>query len=169
VRRARSIHQRRREPLVLRALLAQGEFRARAVILYLIGGLLALSVFTGVGGYFKGRSDMADNQREEIAALAETARLRERAATLAASRDQEKRDATNSRINARLVAALGELRSRPERLSAASAAACAGGDGAGLSGPDAGFLEGEAARANKLRADLETAKEWIKRATEVTQ
>jgi hypothetical protein len=139
------------------------------VILYLIGGLLALSAVTGIGGYFKGRADMADSQREEIASLAETARLRERAATLAASRDQEKRDATNSRINARLVNALGELRSRPERMPAASAPACVGGDGAGLSGPDAGFLEGEAARANKLRADLETAKEWIKRATEVSK
>jgi hypothetical protein len=46
-------------------------------------------------------------------------------------------------INGRLSAALGELRSRPERgaVSASTAAACTGVSGAELAKGDAGFLE----------------------------
>lgn len=56
-------------------------------------------------------------------------------------------------ITARLVTALGELRERPERRPL-DTAACKGATGAELSGPDAGFLEGEAARAETLRTEL---------------
>lgn len=56
-----------------------------------------------------------------------------------------------------LVIALAGLRDRPERaagVSEGARAGCAGGTGAELSRPDAGFLAGEAARADDIRAGL---------------
>lgn len=64
-----------------------------------------------------------------------------------------------SGIRGNLAVALGSLRDRPERprdLPAAARADCAGGTGAELSRPDAEFLSREAARADELRAGLET-------------
>lgn len=62
------------------------------------------------------------------------------------------------RIDARLADALGELRSRPERLPGAgdcqAVPSCQGATGAELSGPDAAFLVREAARAERQRAAL---------------
>lgn len=59
-------------------------------------------------------------------------------------------------ISDRYNSALDELRSRPERASSQdpSAAACEGATGAGLSRPDAEFLEGEAAGAARLQTAL---------------
>lgn len=69
-----------------------------------------------------------------------------------------------SRIAAARDSALRELRNRPTiRLDvpAPAGSAPSGGTGAGLSGPDAGFLDGEATRANSLRAALNRCQQWI--------
>lgn len=75
---------------------------------------------------------------------------------------QNAKDAEYRRIAARLSAALHELRSRPDRLPEAARAACAGATGAELSGRDAAVLEGLAARADQLRAELAACqdREW---------
>ncbi|MGZ9713890.1 hypothetical protein ACXX82_24135 [Glaciimonas sp. GNP009] len=63
-------------------------------------------------------------------------------------------------INDRLSAALYELRARPARRGnadsegAGTTGQCAGASGAELSRPDAGFLEGEAARADQYVIEL---------------
>jgi hypothetical protein len=74
---------------------------------------------------------------------------------------QENRDAESIRINDRLADALERLRSRPERRAAAATPACEGSTGAQLSGPDGGFLEREAARADQLREALRQCYGWI--------
>lgn len=58
------------------------------------------------------------------------------------------------RINRRLLAATRELRNRPERMPADSAAKCQGADGSQLSRADAEFLAGEAAIAERLQSAL---------------
>ena len=61
-------------------------------------------------------------------------------------------------VRRNLNIALDSLRSRPDRapgVSEAPRADCAGGTGAELSRPDAEFLVGEAARADRLRAALD--------------
>ncbi|WP_428418236.1 hypothetical protein [Methylibium sp.] len=75
---------------------------------------------------------------------------------------QNAKDAEYRRIAARLSAALHELRSRPDRLPEAARAACEGSTGAELSGRDAAVLEGLAARADQLRAELAACqdREW---------
>jgi hypothetical protein len=74
---------------------------------------------------------------------------------------EEVKNAQLKTIDQRLADALADgMRHRAERRpdlpgASAAASACAGGTGAGLSRPDAGFLDGEAARANRIRAALE--------------
>lgn len=75
---------------------------------------------------------------------------------------QDAKDADLRRIGGRLAAALDRLRDRPKRpadMPEAGRAACAGATGAELSGPDAAFLAGEAARADTLRAELGACQE----------
>lgn len=94
---------------------------------------------------------------------------KERADSFKAAREiernlQEKYDAAAKKQAARLAdtrrnldIALDGLRDRPERaagVSEGARAGCAGGTGAELSRPDAGFLAGEAARADDIRAGL---------------
>jgi uncharacterized protein HemX len=63
-------------------------------------------------------------------------------------------------ITARADALASELRSRPyDRVPSASQASCSGGSGAELSGRDAQFLVGLAARADSLRAELGACQE----------
>lgn len=57
-------------------------------------------------------------------------------------------------VNAGLSADLEWLRNRPARRLQAAEVDCKGGTGAELSGPDAGFLAREAARADTLRNAL---------------
>jgi hypothetical protein len=71
------------------------------------------------------------------------------------------RDDQIDRINGRLADALERLRQRPERMPAPARAACEGATGAELSGPDGGFLEREAARADSLRTALAECYTWI--------
>lgn len=91
-----------------------------------------------------------------LEAASENRRIEQRRQSMVADITKVKDEKIRS-INARLLDALDGLRDRPERSSAASVdpANCQGATGAGLSRPDAGFLEGEAARANTLRAGLE--------------
>ena len=77
-----------------------------------------------------------------------------------AKQNQEHADEVRT-INARLADALERLRKRPERLPEPARKACEGATGAQLSGPDAGFLSREAARANELRSALEKCYAWI--------
>jgi hypothetical protein len=65
----------------------------------------------------------------------------------------EKQDA----ITARLNRALAELRQRPDRVADVpqGSTACVGNTGAQLAGPDAGFLEGYAADAARLRVAVD--------------
>lgn len=67
------------------------------------------------------------------------------------------------RINAGLVADIDGLRNRPPRIVRVPGdpgAACEGATGAELSGPDARFLAGLAARADECRATLNAYYEW---------
>jgi hypothetical protein len=63
-------------------------------------------------------------------------------------------------VAARADALASELRSRPyDRVPSASQASCSGGSGAQLSGRDAQFLVGLAARADSLRTELGACQE----------
>lgn len=73
----------------------------------------------------------------------------------------EKRDAEIRAVNDRLADAIERLRKRPERRAEAATDACQGATGAQLSGPDGGFLEREAARADQLRSALGECYGWI--------
>ena len=64
-------------------------------------------------------------------------------------------------INSRLADALERLRKRPERLPEPARGACQGATGAELSGPDGGFLERLAARADEQRSALAECYAWI--------
>lgn len=94
---------------------------------------------------------------KERADAANAARAEEHAQQEKANEVLEKQSADLRRINQRLLSDLGELRQRPGRAAGVSEAprfACSGGTGAELSGPDAEFLAGEAARADEVRAGL---------------
>lgn len=95
----------------------------------------------------------------EAAARATEHRHQEQANAIA------KRHATEvSKIRGALDIALDSLRDRPERpagLPDAGRPDCAGGTGAELSGADARFLAGEAARADEVRAGLQACYEHI--------
>lgn len=90
--------------------------------------------------------------QRDLAAAKENFRTGERRQEAGAQITKDK-DEKIASISARLVAALVELRKRPERRPI-DTAACQGATGSELSGPDAGFLEGEAARADTLRTEL---------------
>lgn len=64
-------------------------------------------------------------------------------------------------INTRLADALERLRKRPERMPGPARGACQGATGAELSGPDGGFLERLAARADEQRSALDECYAWI--------
>jgi len=98
----------------------------------------------------------AEQTAADLAASAENRRIEQRRQSMAGEITKAK-DAKIRHINDLLVAALDELRNRPERRSSAAGdpADCKGSTGADLSRPDAGFLAREAARADTLRAGLE--------------
>lgn len=78
---------------------------------------------------------------------------------------QEMHDEELRAVNDRLADALERLRARPGRMPEASVPACNGATGAQLSGPDAAFLEREAARADSIAADLEACRAWVEAVT----
>ncbi len=123
----------------------------------LVASVLA-SLALGFGGGWKvqawrhGANELAQ-QRQVAANLQQTSRT--------TFRLQENRDAEQILIADRLADALERLRMRPARRPAAATAACEGATGAQLSGPDGGFLEREAARADQLRSALSECYGWV--------
>lgn len=110
-----------------------------------------VAAITGCGFGWKWRGDLA---QAELLAATQQARETERG-WAARYADLEKTNAkSRDDIQRRLDAALGELRKRPQRMPEAAAAKCQGASGRELSGPDAGFLEREAAHADRLQAAL---------------
>jgi hypothetical protein len=71
----------------------------------------------------------------------------------AADQIRKEKDAKITSINAQLLDAISELRSRPSRAQNAANGSC--GTGATLSAEDAEFLTREAARADTIRAGLD--------------
>ncbi|EJL77371.1 hypothetical protein PMI15_04693 [Polaromonas sp. CF318] len=112
--------------------------------------LAGLLLVVGAAGGWKAHVGVI--AQRDLAAAKENFRVGERRQEASAQITKAKDEKINA-INARLVVALGELRKRPERRPA-DTPACQGATGAELSGPDSGFLEGEAARADTLRAEL---------------
>lgn len=126
--------------------------------LYVAAALFLAGLGLGGWGAWSVQSwRFAANERDRIEAeqteLARTARQTFRA--------QEVRDAETIRINERLADALERLRNRPARMSEPSRATCQGATGAELSGPDGGFLEREAARADATREALRECYAWV--------
>jgi len=108
-------------------------------------------------------SHKADLAKIEKAARDAETKFREQEQRLvnSAAQAQEKRNVEVAAVNRKLNAALGELRTRPERTITAPGSkvpgtptACAGTTGAELARGDAGFLAGYAADAAKLEAEL---------------
>lgn len=122
--------------------------------------LLAIGLSYGAGRWQQWRAD-EKSQLVAVAQANEQARERERAVQEEVNQSKEIRDAEFEAINARLLSALGELRKRPVRLPETARPACQGATGAELSGRDAEFLAGLAARADKLRAELDACHGWI--------
>ena len=126
-----------------------------------IGLVAILSLAIGAAGFETGRRWVLADWNAEKAAQAEA-----KAAAAAAAMEDSRRQAVAQRardnayesqlrsISGRLADALVSLHNRPARLPEPARAACAGATGAELSGPDAAFLEREAARADTLRAAL---------------
>jgi hypothetical protein len=132
--------------------------------------LVALMVTAAAGkgwqagsGHVQARwnAEKAERVQQALEASQEARRIEQQRAAKV-QEIQDGKDADLRRINARLGAALEQLRNRPNRpadLPEAGRAACAGASGAELSGPDASFLEREAARADALRRELGACQE----------
>lgn len=124
-------------------------------------GALATAIALLFGGYAWGSS--AKNTYWLSRINADKAKAIEQALTTERN-NQEKANAAirqqaadQAAINNRLRSDLASLRDRPERTSnlpTVSGHSCSGTTGAELSRSDAGFLVGEAARADEIRAGL---------------
>ena len=129
---------------------------------YLIAGAALISAAAGFyGGWTikQGQWDAAT-----VAAQQEAQTQREQQDAAIAKQNQTHADQVRS-VNRKLADALERLRKRPERASEPARAACEGGTGAELSGPDAAFLEREAARADELRSAVSACYAWIDQVT----
>lgn len=117
--------------------------------------IMALCLASYAGGRFQ--QWRADDRKAQAARLeaTEEARERERNAYKAGQEIADAKTRNLRAINDRLRSDLDGLRNRPERLSETSRATCAGASGADLSRPDAEFLVGLAANADRLRAALD--------------
>lgn len=120
--------------------------------------LAALVVAAGLGWAGAIRHRDAQDARAQRQA-SERARDDERLMSTSRARIDDARNQELRTVGDRLADALERLRQRPGRLPEATRAACEGATGAQLSGPDAGFLEREAARADQLRAELGACQE----------
>lgn len=107
------------------------------------------------------RAAEVDRQRAEIRAADELdARTKEQTLTAQVGKVQQEKTNEIDRINSRHALELDGLRRRADRRpatsgqGAAAAPACEGSTGAELSRPDAEFLIGEAARADRQRTAL---------------
>lgn len=124
--------------------------------------LLILSLVWGGAGRLE-----ASHYKKELAALQSSERnAREDAERTAkkAAEDaklaKEKRDVQDKDNATRLAAALQRVRDRPDRLPGAASTTCSGGTGSTLSRPDAEFLTGLAARADRLQSALGECQAW---------
>lgn len=124
-----------------------------AAILALLAGLWWLHNHIDQGGYDRRVSEEQAALVIAEAQAREVTRLRQRAA----DHIKDEQDAKYRDIAARLSVALDSLQNRPDRRpdAASDTSTCAGTSGAELSRPDGRFLEGEAARADRIRAALD--------------
>ena len=139
---------------------------------FLIGALLAV-IAAGTAGYLKGdaagratvRAEWNEERRqqsEQHARDLEAARAKEQELQEQADRVRKEKDEQIRNSEARAVALINSLRSRPEQPAQGGAAAKgsqagqapAGCDGTGLWRSHGEFLAREAARANQLRSAL---------------
>jgi hypothetical protein len=145
---------------------------------FLLGAALAVAI-AGSAGLYKGRDiGMAEVQHQwdkeraaqeaEYAAAQAAAREKEQALQASADQLRQEKDREIRNLNARAVALSNSLRDRPTRpspeSSPVSSAASVGCPvpvctGTGLSKEDAGFLAGEAARGDELRALLKQCRD----------
>ena len=129
---------------------------------YLIAGALAAGL--AVGGYTGWTFNQARHDAAMVRAQQQAKQTEDQHNAQLAKQNQAHANAVRD-VNLKLSAALERLRKRPERRPEPARAACEGGTGAELSGPDAGFLEREAARADELRAALGACYQWIDQVT----
>ena len=129
-------------------------FRYAILAVGLLGLLLyALKVVDGRG------YDRHKRETEALVAQArqEAMRISDTLVEKANANTKEKEDALKI-VTAKYDTVASELRQRPSRRPGANlpqtGTACEGGTGTGLSGPDAGFLTREAARAQRLQIAL---------------
>ena len=140
---------------------------------FLLGAALAVAI-AGSAGLYKGRDiGMAEVQHQwdkeraaqeaEYAAAQAAAREKEQALQVSADQLRQEKDREIRNLNARAVALSNSLRDRPTRPSPESSPVSSTASvgcpvpvctGTGLSKEDAGFLAGEAARGDELRALL---------------
>jgi len=127
---------------------------------YVVGVVLAAVLLFGAYKYVYNKGYEQHEQETEVLrteALAE-ARMREDALTADAAKNLKEKDDALKAITRKHDNVVSELRQRPPRRTGAdlsqAGTSCEGGTGAGLSGPDAGFLIGEASRAAQLQAAL---------------
>lgn len=130
--------------------------------LYLISAALAAGL--AIGGYTGWTLNQARHDAAMVDAQQQAQQTEDQHNAELAKQNQAHADAVRD-VNRKLSDALERLRKRPERRPEPARAACEGGTGAELSGPDAGFLEREAARADELRAALSACYQWIDQVT----
>lgn len=129
---------------------------------YLIAGALAAGL--AIGGYTGWTFNQARHDAAMVDAQQQAKQTEDQHNAQLAKQNQAHADAVRA-VNRKLADALERLRNRPERKSEPARAACEGSTGAELSGPDAAFLEREAARADELRAAVSACYAWIDQVT----
>lgn len=130
--------------------------------LWIALGIAAALAFALAFSYRAGKATVrADFDAYKVAQAQATqkaqaeARAKEQALQDTANQTQKAKDDQIRSINRKLVAALGELRNRPDRPAVVpeSSSTCRSGTGAGLYRPDSEFLAGLAARADTIAAE----------------
>jgi hypothetical protein len=125
----------------------------------ILAAIVALSA-SFVGGYTTGSSHKDKEWKLVIADQKDKARLKEQELQGAVDEITKQSKKRQDAIQRKLNDALDGLRNRPDRLPEDSRSSCQGATGAELSRPDSTFLEGEAARADRLREALGTCYEY---------
>lgn len=117
--------------------------------------LAAALAFSHFFVYRAGKAQVRTAWDEQKLVDLAAARAKEQEWQAAADAQQKAKDEQISKINRRLVAALGELRNRPERPAVVpeNSGTCRSGTGAGLYRPDGEFLARLAARADAIAAE----------------
>lgn len=117
--------------------------------------LAAALAFSHFFVYRAGKAEVRTAWDEQKLIDLAAARAKEQEWQAAADAQQKAKDEQISKINRRLVAALGELRNRPERPAVVpeNSSTCRSGTGAGLYRPDGAFLIGDAAAAARVASE----------------